>query len=121
MALIDDFKVRFPEFDSTVVDNRLPFLEDVFHCYFGANYGANACDDEAILQLLAHLMVLDGQTQNGNQLPLQLEASKSVGSVSVSYTAGFVSSSDRDAFFGLTMYGQMFLMLTRSRRGGYFV
>jgi len=121
MALIDDFKARFPEFDTTVVDQRLPFLEAVFCCYFGAVYGVSACDDEAILQLLAHLMVLDGQTQNGNPLPLQQETSKSVGNVSVSYTTGFASTSDRDAFFGLTTYGQMFLMLTRSRQGGYFV
>lgn len=118
MALIDDFKARFTSFDPTQVDNVLPALVSTYQCYYGGEYGVGVdCDDEIILQLLAHLF---SEEINPSSAANRLEASKSVGSVSVSYVQG--GTSDNDLFFGTTKYGRRYLMLTSKRKsGGFFV
>jgi hypothetical protein len=118
MALIDDFKTRFPEFDTSDVDTYLPGLESVYQCYHGATYGTAECDDEIILNLLAHLMVTS--SLNSSTTPSQGVASESVGSVSVSYLTIPINSRN-DVFFMSTKYGQMYLQLTAKNAGGYFV
>lgn len=107
MALIDDFKARFPEFDGTLVDNNLPRLQDVWPYYFNKEY--STLTKEVILNLNAHLLVLD---QNGSPSSIQELTSTSVGSVSESY-ASKSDSSDRNDFFRSTKYGQAFLMLSK--------
>ena len=107
MALIDDFKARFPEFDITLVDNNLPRLQDVWPNYFNKDYVDST--KEAILNLNAHLLLLD---QNGSFSPIQEGVSTTVGSVSESYAAK-TDSSDRNDLFRSTKYGQAFLMLSR--------
>lgn len=115
MALIDDFKARFPEFDTAVVDQYLPILEDVWPCYYGQAY--TACNKEIVLNLVAHLLVMQQAPGAG---PVKEESRRSVGSVSVSYEAR-ANTSNLSDFFGSTKYGQMYLLLTSTRRRAYFV
>lgn len=109
MALLDDFKARFPGIPTATADTYVPILEDVWPEYFGGDY--NAANKEIVLQLLAHLVTTEAAAGNG---PAQVEASRSVGSVSVSFQAGASSAS----WFGTTRYGQRYLELLRSRGGG---
>jgi hypothetical protein len=122
VALIDDFKVRFPEFDEAVVDQWLPILEPRICCYYGGVY--SGCGEEVILNLLAHLMAIEsgGSVGGGSgSAPVKGQLSKSVGSVSVSYAARANANSSGDEFFSTTRYGQTFLYLISSNIGGYVV
>lgn len=110
MALIDDFKARFPEFTDAIVDVYIPILEPVWPCYFNKDYTV-ACNQEAILNLVAHLITLETQ---GGAAASQLVGSKSVGSVSVSYVAPTASLN----MYSSTKYGQRFNMLTSAMYGG---
>ncbi len=115
MAIIDDFKARFPQFDDAAVDLLWPSLEASWPCYYCFEYGNNACTDEAILNLIAHLFVIeqDSQTSNGSQKDI---SSQSVGNVSVTFSGG-AGDSANSQFFNTTIYGQKFLMLIKNRRG----
>ena len=110
MALIDDFKTRFPEFDSGTVDAYLPALEPVWPCYYAGTYQAG-CEQEIILNLVAHLLV--GETQGGSGASGPV-ASRSVGSVSESYAA---PESATGQFWRSTKYGQRFIQLTSANYG----
>lgn len=116
MAVIDDFKVRFPEFDESKVDITLPGLVDVYPAYWGGEYDS-ITDKEIVLNLLAHLLVVQTLQGTGNPKSIQ---SRSVGSVSTSYE-GYAATSERMAWFGTTKYGKQFLLLTGQRRGAVFV
>jgi len=116
MALIDDFKARFPEFDCADVDKYIPIIEPVWPYYYGGDYEDRGI--EIILNLVAHMIVVE---KTGNSATVKDEQSKSVGSVSVTYVAGMASSSLRDDWLRSTKYGQRYLMLTRSRMGAVFV
>lgn len=119
MALIDDFKARFPEFDTATVDQYVPILEGVYVCYFDVKYTDDPCVKEKVLTLIAHLLV--GETKSSSAAD-RSAASKSADGLSVSYEAlTDASSSERQRFFNTTKYGQRFLMLTNSRVGGFFV
>jgi hypothetical protein len=115
VALIDDFKARFPEFPTATVDAYLPILEPVWPCYYGRSY--TTCP-EIVLNLVAHLMV--GEVAASQSAP-QVVASKSVGSVSTSYAAMSHSGGALFDFFNTTKYGQRFWMLTRNKFGGVAV
>jgi hypothetical protein len=120
MALIDDFKAKFPEFDSATVDSFFPSLEDEYICYFNCEYGMSQCGDVAILYLLAHLFALSSNASGGSA-PSKDVASKSVGSVSVSYVQARENGSF-SIFWGSTRYGQRFLMLrNKDSKGGFWV
>jgi len=118
MPLIDDFKTRFPQFDIAAIDASWPGIEPAYKCYYGVEYdGATGCDTEIILNLCAHLFVMQS---SGKNAPAQALAIKSVGSVSTSYQTG--ETTNQRAFFMSTKYGQMFLQMTSARAcGGYFV
>lgn len=118
MALIDDFKERFPEFDPAVVDQLFPPLEATWQCYYGGSIDV-PCEKEAILQMLAHLMVMEIGASDGNSSAVKDVASKSVGSVSVSY--GNMQPSDGHAFWATTRYGQRFWHLISNSIGPQFV
>lgn len=122
MALIDDFKARFPTFNTTTVDSIFPLLEPEYPCYFDRTYGDNDCDDAAILMLLAHLFVVETSATytgtGGNAAAIRSEQSKSVGSVSVSYDAITQSGGGLYDFFRTTSYGQRFLRMIAKYRGG---
>ena len=118
MALIDDFKTRFPEFDSAAVDTAWPALESLWPCLYGGQYGqGEACTDQAILLLIAHLFYIE---DSGEQGPTLTAVSQSVGSVSVT-NALSAATSDYRSFYGATKYGQQFLIITSKRQGAVFV
>lgn len=116
MSLIADFKARFPEFDESAVDTYLPTLEPVWPCYYGFKY--EGCHVEAILNLLAHLLVGELSAGSGN---VKSTSSKTVGNVSVRYADGLETTSESQDFFSTTKYGKRFWLLTQSRYGGVAV
>ncbi len=114
MAILDDFKARFPEFDTTQVDTFLPTQIEVYPYYWGGEYTGRGV--EIVLNLLAHLLV---QATSDGTGALQAASSKSVGSVSVGYN--LQTRSERELWFRSTQYGMRFLFLTMYDRGGCFV
>ena len=97
MALIDDFKTRFPEFNPTTVDTAFPAVESDYPVYYG---GTETNNLQEILQLLAHLFEIDTQA---NQT-----------------TGGIIEEdfTDYDSFFKSTKYGQSFLAMIKHGHGG---
>lgn len=116
MALIDDFKDRFLDFDTAVVDQYFPVVEPVYHCYFGGDID-DPCDKEAVLNLIAHLIVLEDRSKASS---LRTTSSRSAGSVSVSYEQS-ANGRSTSGFFDTTKYGQRFLLLTQNNIGAAFV
>ncbi len=116
MALSDDFKARFPEFDVSAVDQYIPILEDVWPCYYGGAY--DGCGVEIVLNLLAHMITVESDTDQSSVKDVN---SQSVDGVSVSYSQGYASSSFRDDWLRTTKYGQRYLMLTSRRQGSFVV
>lgn len=116
MSITDDFKEQFPEFPAAQVDQWMPIFESSVCCFYNAPY--TGCNKQATLFLLAHMLTV--MTSPGN-FGLRSVASKSVGSVSVSF-ATIAQGNGRDDWLALTKYGQTFLMLTLGRSlGGFFV
>jgi len=119
MALLDDFKARFPEIDSALADSLVPIYESVYHCYYNGNYDV-VCEKEAILLIIAHLVTTDpSYAGSGSSAPSRSVSSKAVGSVSVSYDAG-ASGSDLTVWLNSTRYGQLFLVIASSNYGPQF-
>jgi hypothetical protein len=115
--MIDDFKARFPEIATATVDQWFPVVEPIWPCYYGRAYSA-PCDKEAILNLIAHLIIV--QSTAGTAAAKSVD-SKSVGSVSVSYSGSTQTGGPLYDFFRTTKYGLMFLQVTASSRGAFFV
>jgi len=116
MAVIDDFKARFPEISTSDVDTYLPALIEVYTYYYGGEYKDEGV--EIILNLLAHLLIQ--QTSSGTS-SIKEESSKGVGSVSVSYSNASPTSSSSAAWYRSTRYGVAYLTLTARFQGAYFV
>jgi len=116
MALIDDFKSRFPLFDTASVDAIFPIIEPIYPAYYGGSVDV-AIEKEAIFNLLAHMFVSEQSTSNSGG---QLQSSKAVGSVSASYEAT-TSSGQASDFFKTTKYGQRFLQIISTNMGAVFV
>lgn len=116
MAVIDDFKARFPEISTSDVDTYLPAIIDVYPCYYGGEY--LDCGVEIILNLLAHLLIQ--QTASGSGSTKE-ESSKGVGSVSISYSNASPTASNSVAWYRGTRYGVAYLTLTARFQGAYFV
>jgi len=117
MAVVDDFKVRFPEFEPTTVDQYIPILVPVWPCYWGGDY-SSSCGQEIVLNLLAHLIAAEISAGSDNVKTAQ---SKSVGSVSISYSQGYAPTSERNAWLKTTKYGARYMWLTSRNAGGFFV
>ena len=117
MAVLDDFKARFPELDTATADQYIPILESVWPCYYGGKYD-DPCGQEIVLNLLAHMLVIETSPGSGNVKSTQ---SKSVGNVSISYSQGYAATSERNDWLSRTKYGMRYLMLTRKRMGAVFV
>jgi len=117
MPLIDDFSIRFPEFDMATVNRYVPILEPLWSCYWGGSYD-EPCGKEIVLNLIAHLIVGETTAGTGN---IKSTQSKSVGSVSVSYSQGYAATSERKAWLNTTRYGSRYLLLTSRSAGGVFV
>jgi hypothetical protein len=118
MALIDDFKARFPEFDAEQVDELLPTFEGVWQCYYGGNY--KGCEKEIILMLLAHMFV---EASSGDVQGTKEVASQTVGNVSETFAGGGTGSSMNRLwpYFGSTKYGKLFMLLVNRNTGARFV
>jgi len=115
VALIDDFKSRFPEFETSVVDQYFPTLESIWPCYYALPY--DGCNQEIILNLIAHLLVIQS---SAGSAPVKEESGKTIGSISLNFESRSEKSGLSD-FFGSTKYGQMYMHLTSTRRRVYFV
>ena len=115
MTVSTDFKTRFPEFDAVTVDQYIPILEPVWPSYWGGDY---ACGQEIVLNLLAHLITVEISAGSDNVKTAQ---SKSVGSVSISYSQGYAPTSERNAWLKTTKYGARYLWLTSRNAGGFFI
>jgi len=94
MALIDDFKARFPEHDPLVIDAQWSFLESSWPAYYGGSYNIKE-EKEVILQLISHLFVVE---------------------VEMNQTMGGVLDDDKDQFLQ-TKYGQTFRTLIKHNGG----
>jgi len=117
MTVAADFKTRFPEFEAATVDQYIPILEPVWPCYWGGAY-ADPCGQEIVLNLLAHM--LTAEISAGSET-FKTAQSKSVGSVSVSYSQGYAPTSERNAWLKATKYGARYHLLTSRNAGGFFV
>lgn len=117
MALADDLRLRFPELNGDQVVTYAPILEPVYPVYYGGDY-ATPRGREIILNLVAHLILLETRNTTGGAL--RTVTSRSVGSVSESYADNSTKSQQAE-FFSSTKYGQRFLLLTSYRRGAAVV
>lgn len=109
MTIQADFEARFP---------TITWVEAIASTWTA--YACLAYSDstkEAILNLIAHLLVVDAMPGTG---AARTAESKSVGSVSVSYGAA-TSGSNMASFFNSTRYGQTYWMLTGRQVGAFFV
>ena len=114
MSLASDFKCRFSEFTAPDVDKFVLIYEPELLQYYGSPYDpANDATREIILNLLAHLIMLELRRA---KTPVRNVSSRSVGGVSTSYEAGGAMDVQH-AFFSTTAYGQRFLLLTASNCG----
>jgi hypothetical protein len=68
MALIDDLKTRFPDLDAGIIDKYFPIFEKNYKTYYNTEYGLNPDDDEIILNLLAHLIVVSANSSNATNI-----------------------------------------------------
>jgi len=118
MTVIVDFKARFPDIETVLVDKYIPILEDSWPCYWGGEY--TGCGVEIVLNLLAHLLTQEAAAADGSSDSSKSESSKSVGSVSIGYSTS-TPKSDRDEWLKSTSYGTRFLWLTSHNHGGCFV
>lgn len=121
MAMTDDFKAKFPMIPAATVALYFPLFETNYKCYYGAEYGNNTCDDEAILYLIAHLITTTQQSTLISSTPNFAVASDSVDGVSTSYFMGNATVSLNESFYLSTVYGQIYLQLISKNIGAYFV
>lgn len=117
MSMLDDFIARFHEIDVDTANTLVPIYEEIWPCYYGGSY-ENKCDKQAILLLMAHLVITDPSVSSSASS--RAASSKSVGSVSVSYDS-LEAQSNTNAWLGSTRYGQMYLALIKKNAGVRFV
>ncbi|MGJ0377352.1 DUF4054 domain-containing protein [Aliarcobacter cryaerophilus] len=120
MSMIDDLKAKFPMIPAQTINTYFPMYEKTYKCYYGADYGLNSCDDEAILYLLAHLITVANLSALTGATPSFAVASESVDGVSTSYVVP-TNMDQSDTFFLSTIYGQMFKMIISNNGGAIFV
>lgn len=116
MSLEEDFKKRFENFKEDEINTYLPIFLESYKAYYNFEYGKNKTDDEAILMLIAHLIITAKNSLNNQGANLMI-SSQSVDGVSVSYVTP--TSNNNDDFYYSTIYGQTFLRLKKSRIGVY--
>lgn len=118
------FEARFPEanypqFDTATLDAFYVPSSVIYSCYFNKPFDVDACDDESIFLIIAHLITLE-QKSTTSSGSIKDVASKSVEGVSISYV-GTGSTSETELFFNSTTFGQRFLQINRFNHGGMFV
>ena len=120
MSMKDDLVAKFPMIPADTIDTYFPIYESGYKCFYGADYGVNSCDNEAILYLLAHLITVASQTALTGATPSFAVSSESVDGVSTSYAVP-TNMNQSDTFFLSTIYGQMFKMIISNNGGAIFV
>lgn len=112
MSIQADFEARFP---------LIPWVEEVASTwiYYTCLQYSDATK-EAILNLIAHLLTL-AALPGGGAVSQRSVASKSVGSVSVSYEASSTAGSNLGSWYALTGFGRVYWLLTGRRVGARFV
>jgi len=118
MTILTDFQAKFPEFVNDFDTNLFNDILTYYQFLYGAEYKETATsnnrDNVIILYLIAHLYYSE---TTGNKSDTKRDvASKSVGSVSLSYLAKD-DNTPQSEFLITSKYGQYFLMLTQSRVG----
>lgn len=113
MTIQTDFEERFPAIP------WMSWVESVWPNY-ACRLVYNEKNKEAILNLIAHLLTMAARPGGGSNTARNV-ASKSVGSVSVSYEATAGSTSELASWYNTTGYGQVFWMLTGRSVGAMFV
>lgn len=113
MTIQTDFEARFPS---------IPWVEEIastWPAYTCLEY--NDKNKEAILNLISHLLTLASAPGGGSSS--RNVASKTVGSVSVSYEATAVNAATGSlaSWYNTTRYGQVYWLLTGRRVGARFV
>lgn len=115
MTIKCDLYARFPELNTNAIDAVIDGVIDSWQSYTGLSYSTST--KEAVLNLIAHLAVIDS---SASASPAGQLASVSVGSVSKSY-AVISNASASSAFWMSTKYGQRYQMLMSYRIGPRFV
>lgn len=108
MTIKQDYEARFPCGGPTWIEQ----VANTWESYTCMVYGDRT--KEAILNLIAHLLAVAATPGTGAR---RNEASKSVGSVSVSYEASPTITSNLGAWYSTTRFGQVYWMLTGRRTG----
>lgn len=109
MTIKEDYETRFGSCGPVWIGP----IADTWPAYAGCMQ-YNDINKEAILNLIAHLLVSATKPGTGTA---RNEASKSVGSVSVSYEASPTITSNLGAWYNTTRFGQVYWMLTGRRTG----
>lgn len=114
MTLVEQFKIRYPEFkeidDLTIAFFITDAKPEVSRRVWGNLY------EKGLLALVAHMLEMSRRRQNGGGgSPNQTVASESAGELSVSY-AQPQNIANGDENYHLTSYGQEYLRL-KSRVG----
>ena len=105
------FKIRFPEFDSTLDARIQLFIDDSIvilnESYWGDKY------DLGVAYLSAHLLTMGTKSENGDDDAVSSIASQAVDGVSISFNSPAINTLD-DAYYSSTAYGQRYLALRRT-------
>ena len=112
MTIQTDFEERFDTASPPIV-----WVDAVANSWPSYTCLAYEGNEEAILNLIAHLLVTEAAPGSGSARTAE---SKSVGSVSVSYGSA-TSKSNLETFFNSTRYGQKYWLLTGRQVGARFV
>lgn len=123
------FEDKFPEI--TFTDEEWNFAVELYPCFYGVEWDTSPCDDNVILYLVAHLIIIIQQTQSKTGASVGIPSkegyvsSESVGSVSVSHAVSAFTTQEEFKYGNLTSttYGKIFLALINNmnRFGGVFV
>ena len=115
MAVLADFRARYPEFDTTTDERVQVFLDDAALEMSESVW--NTLYDRGQLALTAHLLTLSNKTATGATGPSSAVTGRSVGDVSVSFGTAAVKDK-QDEYLSSTSYGQEYLRLG-SLLGGF--
>lgn len=110
MPLIEDFLLRYPEFEKTDVSRIGLFLSDAQAEVSKARWGK--LYDRGVMALTAHLLKLKAEAEVTEGEANRNLAGESAGELSVSYAMP-ISANGSDDFYQLTAYGQEYLRLRR--------
>lgn len=113
MTIQTDFLTEFGS--SFTTDEQSSVGNFKYKHYYNFDYGIDDKKDIAILNCIAHLIVVKRQKDQ----PVAPELSVSIGAISKTYQSP--ETTDFKRFFNSTQYGQQFLAIIMFNAGGVFV